>query len=112
MRKGSRMGIYIDGIDIPDDGRLIDISIYSSGKVVKTWDLKNKEIAKAVPFNQMTLIDMDILKTGKWILPNGNLTDRPMAECDQCGWYVNPNHISEYDFCPHCGTKMEGEVYE
>lgn len=49
-------------------------------------------------------------KTGKWILPNGDLTDRPMAECDQCGWYVDPNHTSEYDFCPHCGSYNGGEA--
>lgn len=51
-------------------------------------------------------------KTGKWILPNEDLTDRPMAECDQCGWYVNPNHISEYNFCPNCGADMRGGKHE
>jgi hypothetical protein len=97
------MGIYIDGIDMPDDGKLIDISIYSSGKVVKTWDLNNKEIAKAVPSNQ---------KTGEW-----NRDVEIPITCSVCGedwdkyvegqevWYTGeiPN------FCPHCGSYNGGK---
>lgn len=47
-------------------------------------------------------------KTGKWVMPNKELTDRPMAECSICGWYVNPKWADDYNFCPNCGIDMRG----
>ena len=46
---------------------------------------------------------------GRWALPNKELTDRPMAECSICGWYVNPKWVDDYNFCPNCGADMRGE---
>lgn len=45
-------------------------------------------------------------RTGKWIpITNKNGT-RIALRCDACG--ESPKHAIESDFCPNCGTKMEG----
>lgn len=45
-------------------------------------------------------------KTGKWILYG-----RGMAGCSQCGMIYNDVYDDDryFNFCPNCGTKMEGQ---
>lgn len=41
------MAILIEGVSMPEDGKLIDLTIESDGKVSKTWDLRCKQIGRA-----------------------------------------------------------------
>ena len=43
------MGIYIEGIEIPTNDKMLYIKIYPNGKVAIDMDLECKQIATAVP---------------------------------------------------------------
>ena len=53
------MGVYIKGMDMPQDGGMLCINIYPDGKVCINLDLECKQIATAVP-----------------VPPHGDLIDR------------------------------------
>lgn len=48
-------------------------------------------------------------KKGKWIIEKRDPQDiYEHALCSECGAYwSNPFMVASFDFCPHCGTKME-----
>ena len=50
-------------------------------------------------------------KTGHWIL---TIEDWNKWTCSECGFTKRTDIHSRlgYDFCPKCGTKMEGEKYD
>ena len=53
---------------------------------------------------------VNISKRGEWIdSVDKTYMDRPMAECSECGWYINPYWINDYNFCPNCGANRRGD---
>lgn len=50
---------------------------------------------------------VDPVKHGHWIMPNKEKTDRPLAECSHCGWYVTKGGVLDFTYCPNCGAKMD-----
>lgn len=58
------MGVYIFGLDMPEEGQMLDISIYPDGKVTLFYDLYCKQIATAYQVPEHgRLVDADALKT-------------------------------------------------
>lgn len=58
---------------------------------------------KAVPVTAIRNIpsaDVAEVKHGEWKWRNG-------GECSECGFH---NSNFDYNFCPHCGAKMDGEL--
>lgn len=44
-------------------------------------------------------------KTGKWM----QTATMNIFECSCCHSRWNIHYVSDFDYCPHCGTKMEDE---
>lgn len=44
----------------------------------------------------------DAVKHGRWIREGNRNT------CPECGFFYHSAH-ADYDYCPHCGMKMDGE---
>lgn len=58
---------------------------------------------EAVPVTAIRNIpsaDVAEVKHGEWKWRNG-------GECSECGFH---NSNFDYNFCPHCGAKMDGEL--
>jgi hypothetical protein len=70
------------------------------------------EAAKEVGITDLYLLDktfvVDALKRaagrGRWV-PNG-IYDSMLSMCSVCGF---PAGAYSFNFCPHCGTRMDGE---
>lgn len=45
------------------------------------------------------------VKHGRWLYNPGN----PTPYCSCCG--NNPNHDEETNYCPNCGTRMDGDSH-
>lgn len=60
-------------------------------------------------------VDAEPVKRGKWIdkkvEDDIKLPQMQEAKCSVCGRYLSTPYIyywTTYDYCPHCGAKMEG----
>ena len=53
--------------------------------------------------NEMPAIEAEPVKHGKW------LGYPALWECSECGKWIHKDEIKyfNYQFCPHCGAKME-----
>lgn len=71
----------------------------------------------AVPIkdiNNVPTADVQEVRYGRWRL---NLLDnfkKVECTCTHCGWSFIDNSdsyvdISDFEYCPHCGAKMDGE---
>ena len=49
-------------------------------------------------------------KKGRWIDKTSGYAFN--YECSNCGYTVHYQFIDEYNFCPNCGAKMDGERKE
>lgn len=63
---------------------------------------------------EMPVADVNPVKQGKWnthavvkVLCSGETLDG-FCQCTACG-DVFPLHYSEYNYCPNCGARMDGE---
>lgn len=67
---------------------------------ISWWKLEEKK-------GVMTLTNADPVRHGYWI-PCG-AKDSEIYECACCDKYVRaePGYIQSFDYCPHCGARMD-----
>ena len=56
--------------------------------------------------------DVQEVRHGEWIEGAEHFTNGFYeAECNKCGNYIrwNEGNSGEWNFCPHCGAKMDGK---
>lgn len=85
--------------DLIDRQAAIDVIDFECGE----WRGLAKTIVKGI--EQLPSAQPE-QKTGKWILYG-----RGMAGCSKCGMIYNDVYDDDryFNFCPNCGTKMEGQ---
>lgn len=64
---------------------------------------------------QMTpTADVQEVRHGRWIEKNLDAFRKVECSCSMCGWSGVENYdsyvdIHDFEFCPYCGAKMDGE---
>lgn len=94
------MSRYIDIEPYEKDGWYLQKTYYDTyGAGVKTTPLISVPTAEAEP-----------VRHGRWIVLHGVLAGDgiygDMGECSNCGLHLRN---WEWDYCPNCGAKMDGE---
>lgn len=59
-------------------------------------------------------IDAEPVKHGHWIDTPLDRYKKYESKCSECGWHGISNYdsyvdIYEFEYCPYCGAKMDGE---
>ena len=52
--------------------------------------------------NAFPAADVAKVRRGRWKISS----DYGLSECSSCGWNIE-EYVVDYDYCPHCGAKME-----
>lgn len=89
-------------IDIPEE---IYIHLLARYKYQNTDDIGLSELDKV----GVSIKNGTPLPIGKWIKYNVDIAPHPL-HCSECGWsdhHLNRTIVSDFKYCPNCGTRME-----
>ena len=82
-------------------------------KKVYTKELDGMYAFKA-DIDAMPTADVQEIRHGHWIKKNLDAFRKVECSCSMCGWSGVENYdsyvdIHDFEFCPYCGAKMDGE---
>lgn len=61
--------------------------------------------SKSVTLNDIMRFNSAV-RHGKWIFENRTWFYNPLLKCSSCG---RRQFFARFDYCPYCGTRMDGE---
>lgn len=75
----------------------------------------NGIIAALNAIEEMPAADVKPVKHGYWIDTPLDRYKKFESKCSGCGWHGISNYdsyvdIYEFEYCPHCGAKMDGDT--
>lgn len=93
----------------------LDINNFNGGKITIYFKSRQNalnvkkilEVDYSIP-NAATVCDMQPVKHGEWIYVDGDVGYNDYR-CSNCGKMVVLDDEGVYNYCPHCGAKMDGE---
>jgi len=60
-------------------------------------------------FENIPAADVATVTHGRWVFEAETLNTLSQTRCNICGWWtLDPSVDGAYNFCPHCGAKMDG----
>lgn len=89
---------------------LIDTRKYDDSfllaKILEKVDITDEEKKKLFKhFEKPEVVDAEPVRHGRWILQtNGH------GMCSTCGTFVDLLNGMTWEYCPHCGAKMDEEI--
>ena len=114
--KGSTMDDYIKREDAIE--YLVDNMVWMDADGIETSE-EDKRDAIAELINGVPSADVAPVRHGRWIVGEqmpmhdikGNLSWGNWYTCNQCEFktYAIERHITQYNYCPNCGAKMDEE---
>lgn len=93
----------------------LDINNFNGGKITIFFNSRQNalnvkrilEVDDSIP-NAATVCDMQEVKHGEWIYADGDVGYN-VYRCSKCGEVISLDEEKIYNYCPHCGAKMDGE---
>ena len=78
------------------------------------WGYEGLREDIAFIISKIPVADVEEVKHGKWIGKQLDNFRKYEVTCSNCGWvgienYDSYNDPSDFNYCPNCGAKMDGE---
>ena len=87
--------------------RLIDADYAKEAGTYIPW-CDYRQVQSAI--DECPTIDTAPVRHGRWIHTDYALHWTAKDECSECTYHAcDRNDLSEYNYCPNCGVKMDGE---
>lgn len=91
-----------------DADALIEILAEMQGRcATKAALVQNSKIWQQV--KAMPTVDAQPVRHGRWVYATTAESVDYEYSCSNCGYSNFADVIQAWDYCPHCGAKMEGE---
>lgn len=77
-------------------------------------NLSNEFYGTMQVLDELPPVDAEPVKHGHWIDTPLDRYKKFESKCSECGWHGISNYDSyvdvyEFEYCPYCGAKMDGE---
>lgn len=102
------MARYIDADNLIDELSAACMPIYEKGITGILGD--NSSIADII--NEQPTADVQEVKHGEWFKPSNDPVDSKQWICSECKGLTETAYYCGhcyYNYCPNCGTRMDGD---
>ena len=105
------MARYID-VELFDKKLAMEVYLADDEDFTKAF-VRGMELVKKAE-NEIPTADVQEVRHGHWIEKNLDNFRKVECSCSICGWSGAENYdsyvdIHDFEFCPYCGAKMDGE---